>query len=164
LARRQAGRLAHCPNPATAFAGEIRATDFCQPSRKKGWQVPVSPARENERGCQGRHVPAGLSRAARLWRHQPADGWAWFQGRHAFGQGFKGCSPWSWIRKDGRPYGAVQPPDGSGVQGTASESTWRGTSLAMYNLAIQPFLPLGGAGPILSNGIKRVTQNSASFS
>src|ERR1035437_580459 len=52
LARQQAGRLAHCPDPATAFADEIRATHFCQPSRKKGWQVPVSPARENGRGCQ----------------------------------------------------------------------------------------------------------------
>src|ERR1035438_3219961 len=70
---------------------------------------------------------------------QPADGWAWFQGRHAFGLGFKGCSPLGGIRKGGSPCGAVQPPGGSGVQGTASESSWRGTSLAMYNLAIPPF-------------------------
>src|ERR1017187_2480747 len=57
LARRQAGRLAHCPDPATAFADKIRATHFCQPSRKKGWQVPVSPARENGGGCQGAASP-----------------------------------------------------------------------------------------------------------
>ena len=70
---------------------------------------------------------------------QPADGWAWFQGRHAFGLGHKGCSPLGGIRKGGSPYGAVQPPGGSGVQGPDSEAPWRGTSLAMYNLAIPAF-------------------------
>jgi hypothetical protein len=120
----------------------------------RGW--PVNPASQNgKNGCQGQ-APAALSRAARLWRHPCVDGWAWL-GRHAFELGHKGCSPLGGIRKGGSPYGAVQPPGGSGVQGPDSEAPWRGTSLAMYNLAIPTFAFFlccrGGAAKPSGHGI-----------
>src|ERR1017187_9046687 len=141
LARRQAGRLSHCPDPATAFADEIRATHFCPPSRKKGWQVPVSPARENGRGCQGAARPC--------WPVQSGKALA-ASNRRTVGRGSKGGTPLGRDSRDAVPRagfvrtavltGRCNRPVKAGSRGRIRRPLGEGHCAAMYNLAIPAFV------------------------